>query len=111
MACGLPVLVSNRCGCARELVHEGENGYAFDPGSTSAITECMARLAGQENLLARMGGASAEIVRRFHVSAFAEGLAAGTAAALAARSGRGYFPYWPKLGALFGRVAAADDTR
>ena len=29
MASGLPVLVSNRCGCAAELVQEGRNGFSF----------------------------------------------------------------------------------
>jgi glycosyltransferase involved in cell wall biosynthesis len=31
MACGLPVLASERCGCARTLVRDGINGFRFDP--------------------------------------------------------------------------------
>ena len=31
MAAGLPVLVSERCGCARDLVVSGENGFVFNP--------------------------------------------------------------------------------
>src|ERR1035441_2045622 len=31
MASGLPVLVSNRCGCATDLVQEGSNGFTFEP--------------------------------------------------------------------------------
>lgn len=31
MASGLPVIVSKRCGCAIDLVHEGLNGFTFDP--------------------------------------------------------------------------------
>jgi 1,2-diacylglycerol 3-alpha-glucosyltransferase len=31
MASGLPVLVSERCGCAPDLVKNGVNGYTFDP--------------------------------------------------------------------------------
>jgi glycosyltransferase involved in cell wall biosynthesis len=31
MACGLPVLVSERCGCAVDLVRDGENGFIIDP--------------------------------------------------------------------------------
>lgn len=29
MACGLPVLLSDRCGCAADLLVEGKNGYSF----------------------------------------------------------------------------------
>ncbi|MEM8681239.1 MAG: glycosyltransferase family 1 protein, partial [Planctomycetota bacterium] len=47
MACGLPVVVSNRCGCVRELVHEGRNGATFDPQNLQALTmrlqECVER--------------------------------------------------------------------
>ena len=31
MASGLPVIVSNHCGCALDLVHQGVNGFTFDP--------------------------------------------------------------------------------
>lgn len=41
MAAGLPVLVSNRCGCAPDLVNEGENGFTFDPFDTGALAERM----------------------------------------------------------------------
>ena len=38
MACGLPVLVSNRCGCARDLVHDGLDGFVFDPDQPDQLT-------------------------------------------------------------------------
>ena len=31
MVCGLPVAVSDRCGCVPELVHPGRNGWLLDP--------------------------------------------------------------------------------
>lgn len=46
MACGLPVLVSNRCGSAWNLVSEGKNGYTFDPYDVEEMTECMMKLSG-----------------------------------------------------------------
>jgi 1,2-diacylglycerol 3-alpha-glucosyltransferase len=36
MACGLPVLVSDRCGCAPDLVPEGQNGFTFKPRPAAA---------------------------------------------------------------------------
>jgi glycosyltransferase involved in cell wall biosynthesis len=31
LVCGLPVIVSEKCGCAGDLVEAGKNGYLFDP--------------------------------------------------------------------------------
>jgi 1,2-diacylglycerol 3-alpha-glucosyltransferase len=41
MASGLPVIVSNRCGCAEDLVESGGNGFVFDPANESELTNCM----------------------------------------------------------------------
>lgn len=43
MAAGLPVFISNRCGCAEDLVTEGENGYLFSPDNETEIAACMRR--------------------------------------------------------------------
>lgn len=39
MACGLPVIVSERCGCVTDLVHPGENGFVFDPAQPAQLTQ------------------------------------------------------------------------
>lgn len=38
MACGLPVIVSNRCGCAVDIVHDGQNGFVFNPDQPTQLT-------------------------------------------------------------------------
>ncbi|RRB06341.1 glycosyltransferase family 4 protein [Larkinella rosea] len=38
MACGMPVVVSNRCGCAQDLVQHNQNGYVFDPLQPGELT-------------------------------------------------------------------------
>jgi glycosyltransferase involved in cell wall biosynthesis len=56
MACGVPVLVSKRCGCSADLVGEGKNGYTFDPEDEGEITQCMLRLSSQnKSTLKAMG--------------------------------------------------------
>ena len=45
MASGLPVLVSNRCGCTEDLVEAGGNGYVFDPSNENQLAEQMTALA------------------------------------------------------------------
>jgi glycosyltransferase involved in cell wall biosynthesis len=39
MVCGLPVLVSENCGSAIDLVKNGENGYSFSPFSQEELQE------------------------------------------------------------------------
>lgn len=41
MTCGLPVLVSEKCGCVDDLVRAGENGYLFDPGSDASLENAL----------------------------------------------------------------------
>jgi len=41
MACGLPAIVSNACGCCPDLIEEGKTGYSFPVGETHALAERM----------------------------------------------------------------------
>ncbi len=41
IATGLPVIVSNRCGCAPELVNG--NGFTFDPTNEDELTDAAVR--------------------------------------------------------------------
>ena len=45
LASGLPVLVSNRCGCFPELVHEGANGFGFDPEDVDQLASLMKKMS------------------------------------------------------------------
>jgi glycosyltransferase involved in cell wall biosynthesis len=77
-ACGLPLLVSNRAGCAETLVPEppGTTGWQFDPRDPAAISEALGRLAGlsAEERLA-MGRRAAERVAAWGPDRFARGAA------------------------------------
>ncbi|MFC2336618.1 MAG: glycosyltransferase family 4 protein [Negativicutes bacterium] len=41
LALGRPVIVSGRCGCVPDIVHEGENGMIFSPEDEAAFAGCM----------------------------------------------------------------------
>jgi glycosyltransferase involved in cell wall biosynthesis len=41
MACGLPILCSKYNGCWPELIHEGRNGWVFDPLDPAEIVRCL----------------------------------------------------------------------
>jgi glycosyltransferase involved in cell wall biosynthesis len=84
MASGLPVLVSNRCGCAKDLVKEGENGWSFDPNDEEQMADLMLRISSDEKLMKRMGAKSREIIANWGPDRFASGVKAAVEAAMAA---------------------------
>jgi 1,2-diacylglycerol 3-alpha-glucosyltransferase len=88
MACGLPVLVSNRCGCAPDLVREGQNGFTFDPCDIGALAERMTRISAPEFPLSEFGSASREIISHWTPRTFAENLSQAVEAALGVPSRR-----------------------
>ncbi|MGA9624577.1 MAG: glycosyltransferase [Bryobacteraceae bacterium] len=75
MAAGLPALVSNRCGCAPDLVEEGRNGFTFDPYDAEELARLMLRVSSMsEDGRAAMGQASREIISRWTPETFATNL-------------------------------------
>jgi len=82
MASGLPVLVSNRCGCAPDLVAEGVNGFTFDPGNVDQLAQLLRRVSDPEFPLADFGAASFRIIAGWGLERFAGGLRGAVATAL-----------------------------
>lgn len=71
MASGLPVLVSNRCGCALDLVEEGANGFVFDPWDQAGLVEGLARIAAASPSMAEH---SRTVIARWTPGHFARAL-------------------------------------
>jgi len=73
IASGLPVIVSNRCGCALELVNG--NGFTFDPTNQHELAARLlevASLSDQERK--HLGDASYRVAANFAPERFGEGL-------------------------------------
>jgi len=73
LAAGLPVIVSNRCGCANDLVAHGINGFLFDADREEELTDFLWRVdqwGPQERAFA--GRRSEELVSRYSPSNWAE---------------------------------------
>lgn len=81
MASGLPILVSERCGCARDLVASGNNGYTFSPYSLEDIAASLAKLASPSCDRKAMAQASRRRIADWAPTKFAEGLSQAIAAA------------------------------
>jgi 1,2-diacylglycerol 3-alpha-glucosyltransferase len=75
MASGLPVIVSNRCGCMPELVREGVNGYTFDPANERELAEKLTMMSAlSETERDQLAETGREIVANYGPERFAEGL-------------------------------------
>lgn len=74
MASGLPVLVSDNCGCVPELCKPQQNGFSFDPQSTDELAQLMGEVASNDARLATYGEASRRIISSFTPQTWAEGL-------------------------------------
>jgi glycosyltransferase involved in cell wall biosynthesis len=72
MASGLPVIVSNRCGCAEELVRGGENGFVFNSDNDQELTGRLLAIAElTPERRGAMGARSFEIVSEFSLESWA----------------------------------------
>jgi glycosyltransferase involved in cell wall biosynthesis len=74
MAAGLPVLVSERAGCAQDLVQHGVNGFTFDPENVPELARLLSVLSHPDTDRAGMGEASRRIIADWSPARFASGL-------------------------------------
>jgi glycosyltransferase involved in cell wall biosynthesis len=90
-ACGIPLLVSDRAGCAETLVPDpaGTSGRRFDPTSTEAIASALRWLAERpEDDRRAMGVRAEEIVAEWGPGRFASGMLEAIAIAIASTPAR-----------------------
>jgi glycosyltransferase involved in cell wall biosynthesis len=59
----LPIVVSDRVGCAPDLVSHGTNGFVIPYDNREALAEALATLVQSPRLRARLGAASGERIR------------------------------------------------
>ncbi|HEX6087658.1 MAG TPA: glycosyltransferase family 4 protein [Thermoanaerobaculia bacterium] len=73
MACGLPVVVTDRCGSLGDIVLEGENALVYPAGDDAALARAMDALM-DDTLRARMGQRSREIIATWDYARGVEGV-------------------------------------
>ena len=77
MASGLPVLVSEACGCGPDLVGQGLNGFFFSPSDGATLTSLLHKMEQMPSEdRERMGQRSSEIVAHFSPERFGRAIAA-----------------------------------
>jgi glycosyltransferase involved in cell wall biosynthesis len=62
MACGLPVIVTDRCGSIGDIVQEGDNAFIYPAGDAAALASRLDALAADRDLRLKMAQRSREII-------------------------------------------------
>jgi 1,2-diacylglycerol 3-alpha-glucosyltransferase len=74
LACGLPVLVSDRCGAAGDIVFPGVNGFVFDPYDFERLASLMKYTTSGQVDLKAMGESSKRIIANYTPETWARAL-------------------------------------
>ncbi len=68
MVCGLPAIVSDRCGSGPDLIEEGITGSIYPFGNISALAEAMLEMAKHPGTMRKMGQkAQQKVVHQYNV--------------------------------------------
>lgn len=90
MASGLPVLVSDQCGCVSDLVESGKNGFIFNPFDEEDITRAMFKMDQLKvEEWQSMSQAAQRKIENWDLPHFAKALYDSSADALASKSSNG----------------------
>ena len=66
MACGMPVISSDfPTGVARQLIHDGENGYLFPVGDKMALVQALRKMLAHPDKWAQMGQLNRKIASQY----------------------------------------------
>ncbi len=79
MVHALPTIVSDRCGCAIDLVEDGTTGYRFPAGDSAALADRMARVFQDEGKRRAMGERARALIDRWSFAEVESGLRKGLA--------------------------------
>ncbi len=80
--------MSRACGCARDLVQEGVNGFTFDPYDVAGLARLMQKMSSGEVDLRAMGAASQRLIAHWTPEVFDANLFKAIDAALAPQDSR-----------------------
>ncbi|HMN24828.1 MAG TPA: glycosyltransferase family 4 protein [Ignavibacteriaceae bacterium] len=80
MACGLPVIVSDKVGCAFDLVEQDENGYIFKSNDEKELMKvmnlCIDKWKNDKNKFDEMGFSSLNKIQGYSMDVLAENILA-----------------------------------
>ncbi|HMP06368.1 MAG TPA: glycosyltransferase family 4 protein [Lacipirellulaceae bacterium] len=76
MACGIPAIVSDRVGCAPDLVTDGETGEVVPVGDVDRLAGVLRRWAGDPALVEQLGAGARARIANYSIGAAVDGAVA-----------------------------------
>ncbi|MFY7840590.1 MAG: glycosyltransferase family 4 protein [Lacibacter sp.] len=73
MACERPVIVSDQCGCASDLVLPGQTGFIFESGNTEQLQQQLLKFPNRA-VAQKMGQTSAAFIQQFSLERIADAI-------------------------------------
>lgn len=67
MVCGLPIIVSDACGSAIDLVDQGQNGFTFENNNVQSLYQCLQYFMENPNELSKMGKLARQKIQNFNL--------------------------------------------
>jgi glycosyltransferase involved in cell wall biosynthesis len=87
MACGVPALVSDRVGCAEDLIRDGDAGGVFPFGNVEALADHIVSLTRDREALRHKGQVGQQrVVKHYSVEAAVEGTLAAVRQVMSGRT-------------------------
>lgn len=77
MACGVPVIVSDKCGCSIDLVQNNINGFTFDPTNINELASRMSYFVENPEKIDDFGRKGKDIIIQYSPRQVAEDMLAG----------------------------------
>lgn len=72
MACGLPVISTDKCVAGRELIEDGKNGFIIGVGDDENLAERVSRIIYDKDKLDEMGKKSLEVIKNCTIEEMAK---------------------------------------
>ena len=72
MACGLPIITTDKCVAGRELVENGKNGFVIGVGDDEALAGCVKEIVYNEKKIADMGENSLKTIKNCTIEEMAK---------------------------------------
>lgn len=85
---GLPVVVSDKVGCGRDLVEVGRNGFIFPHDDPAALAEALKPLVASREMREEFGGRSLGRIAEYSIDACADAIVTACLAATGQGNGR-----------------------
>jgi glycosyltransferase involved in cell wall biosynthesis len=74
MCAGLPVITSDLCGCAPDLVRHGKNGFVYPVGNIEKLMQCIKTLVEDKEMRESFGRVSYSVIQEYSYKKNVEGI-------------------------------------